>query len=98
MEAIWAAEGEVVDAEGKVRLDTEAARQALQDLGAAFRSPRDVLPGSAAFHEVESKDAFGRRSGAVHAQLAAGVPAAHGRRTTRPPAPARRPPRRPTSP
>jgi multiple sugar transport system substrate-binding protein len=62
MEAIWAAEGEVVDAEGTVRLDSEAARQALQDLGAAFRSPRDVLPGSGAFHEVESKDAFGRRS------------------------------------
>ena len=61
MEAIWAGEGEVVDDEGTVRLGSEAAKQALRELGEAFRSSRDVLPGSATFQEQQSRDAFADR-------------------------------------
>jgi multiple sugar transport system substrate-binding protein len=62
MEAIWAKEGDVVDAEGEVRLDSPAAKEALQELGEAYRSSRDVLPGSRGFEEGESRDAFDRGS------------------------------------
>jgi multiple sugar transport system substrate-binding protein len=61
MEAIWAGEGEVVDDEGTVRLDSAAAGDALRQLGDAYRTPRDVLPGSGSFQESQSRDAFGAR-------------------------------------
>jgi multiple sugar transport system substrate-binding protein len=61
MEAIWAGEGEVVDDEGTVRLGSEAAKQALRELGEAYRSTRDVLPGSGSFQEAQSRDAFAAR-------------------------------------
>jgi multiple sugar transport system substrate-binding protein len=59
MEAIWAGEGEVVDADGDVRLGDDAAQAALRELGEAFRNSRTILAGTAAFQEPESRDAFG---------------------------------------
>ena len=59
MEAIWAEDGEIVDADGEVRLKSDAAGTALRSLGEALRSPREILPASSTFKETESKDAFG---------------------------------------
>ncbi len=60
MEAIWAAGGEVVDEGGTVRVDSEEAKSALRELGRAYRSARDVLPGTGSFQEAQSRDAFAR--------------------------------------
>jgi multiple sugar transport system substrate-binding protein len=58
MEAIWAEGGEVVDADGEVRLDSEEANRALRALRTALRSPDVALPGTRTFKETESTTAF----------------------------------------
>jgi multiple sugar transport system substrate-binding protein len=58
MEAIWAEEGDVVDADGEVRLRSDAAGAALRDLGRALRSPREILPESRSFTETQATEAF----------------------------------------
>jgi multiple sugar transport system substrate-binding protein len=70
MEAIWAADGEVVDSDGNVRLDSEEASDALQQ-PAPGGEQHSGVPGPAR---------------AVHAQLAGRLPATHrpGRRGVRP--------------
>ena len=58
MEAIWAEGGEVVDADGDVRLKSDEANRALRTLRAALRSPHVTLPETQTFKEAESTDAF----------------------------------------
>lgn len=60
LEAIWAAGGDVVDADGDVVVDSPATRAALAQLalGMSEGTPRTVLPASLGFDEGGSTKAF----------------------------------------
>lgn len=61
LEAIWAANGELVDKDGNVRIDTQEAQTGLRRLAQGLRStdPKIVLPESENEDEISSTDAFG---------------------------------------
>ncbi|GAA1601182.1 extracellular solute-binding protein [Catellatospora bangladeshensis] len=63
LEAIWAAGGEVVDADGEVVVDSPATRAALTQLalGMTEGNPRTVLPASLGFDERAGTLAFQER-------------------------------------
>jgi ABC-type glycerol-3-phosphate transport system substrate-binding protein len=60
LEAIWAAGGDVVDAQGKVIIDTPAAREGLRRLATGLRmhSPQLILPEALSHTEADSLKAF----------------------------------------
>jgi len=62
LEVIWANGGDVVDADGRVVIDSEAAREGLRQLAQGMASagslPPAVLPTSRSFIEKNSTDAF----------------------------------------